>query len=648
MRPLQTIVCLLIASHLTSAVKAAKKAKRTAMPTWEEIGQAALDTFFEDVPQRLAKEFRSSHEAERLAQINSGDARPSELAVVDISSDELSCDFVVNQLLLHITQFKSIFYFLVNGWYLGQLGDYASCRTFTNNGQYVLATIKGDYTADYSFTRGSYGKYIPFSTQMGLCIPKQCSIDNVKANIEPLLLRYAQEAHWENPTVEYSASWQYVHNESRAFDTVKAVGLGVFGVCLLIVAIGSCVELSTIGDNPEFDKEVLKELNRFKSTDQYEAVIMQQKLPWARYFVALSAVRNINKMNLKPYQMRRTLQSKNLDRSLVPHLAVFNGIKAIACFYVLFASSFLFTWYAYLADPSQVANFKQSYSFLFIYCVYFAVSVLFLTAGFLQTFNFLEQDAHEMFKPLNLLKFYAWRLFKFMPLLAMVLCFSLCVIPFLGSGPIWSLYAQVMAPCSTYWWTVLLQINNVYPRESFDEKCMPWAWFIPALTQLSFLLPIFVAIYQACLPRRTLIRVFFGVFLFICCAIAGGLTYYFDEGAMPVSIVNDNSASGVTNQLTTLKFDFYNDVFMLSPFHLGSYFAGFCLAIIYRRYLLESELNKSVGVANPNSVQISRSTRFFALLIENAKVRYTTYVVGTILMLATSFWVYPFMANAET
>ena len=53
---------------------------------------------------------------------------------VDISDPNLSCDYVVNQLIMHITQFKSIFYFLVNGWYLGQLGDYASCRTFTNNG----------------------------------------------------------------------------------------------------------------------------------------------------------------------------------------------------------------------------------------------------------------------------------------------------------------------------------------------------------------------------------------------------------------------------------------------------------------------------------------------------------------------------------
>ena len=242
------------------------------------------------------------------------DPELQKLAAIDISNPDLSCDYVVNQLILHITQFKSIFYFLVNGWYLGQLGDYASCRTFTNNGQYILATINGDYTAEYPFFRASYGKYIDFSTQVGLCVPKQCSVDSIKTSIEPLLLRYAEEAHWQNPTVQYTTSWEYVHTESRSFNsTGKVVGASIAAFCILCVSIGSCVELTSIGNDPEFDKDVLKELNKFKNTNQYETVIMQQKLPWARYFVALSAVRNINKMNMKPYQLRKALGSKEIN-----------------------------------------------------------------------------------------------------------------------------------------------------------------------------------------------------------------------------------------------------------------------------------------------------------------------------------------------
>lgn len=135
------------------------------MPTWRDIGKVVVDTLIEDVPERLINDFKQSQILESQPSLLGGSAADiQEFKAIDLSDPSLSCDYVTNQLILHITQFKSIFYFLVNGSYLGQLGDYASCRTFTNNGHYILATINGDYSADYTFTRGSYGKYIDFST----------------------------------------------------------------------------------------------------------------------------------------------------------------------------------------------------------------------------------------------------------------------------------------------------------------------------------------------------------------------------------------------------------------------------------------------------------------------------------------------------
>lgn len=64
-----------------------------------------------------------------------------------------------------------------------------------------------------------------------------------------------------------------------------------------------------------------------------------------------------------------------------------------------------------------------------------------MTAGFLQTFSFLNQELEEMFTLKNLAKYYLWRIFKFVPLLGGALIFSMSIVPFLGSGPIWSLYA---------------------------------------------------------------------------------------------------------------------------------------------------------------------------------------------------------------
>jgi len=39
----------------------------------------------------------------------------------------------------------SLFYILLNGWYLGNWGDYGSCLVDATEGQYIMATVSGDY-----------------------------------------------------------------------------------------------------------------------------------------------------------------------------------------------------------------------------------------------------------------------------------------------------------------------------------------------------------------------------------------------------------------------------------------------------------------------------------------------------------------------
>ena len=219
-----------------------------------------------------------------------------------------------------------------------------------------------------------------------------------------------------------------------------------------------------------------------------------------------------------------------------------------------------------------------------------------MVAGFLQTFEFMQQPEEEMFSVRGLLRFYVWRLVKFVPLLGMVLLFGMYILPFAGSGPIWSTYETVMAPCNTYWWTVLAQVNNIYPTQSFDDKCMPWAWFIPALTQLSLVLPPLAFLYTRLVPRRggtfarqVLTRVVFGTLIILFLALNAGLTYYYDMGAMPVQITPVAAAGTDPNQLNTVSFDYYNKLFMQGYFHLSSYVIGFGLAVSYRRYAYETE-----------------------------------------------------------
>ena len=519
-----------------------------------------------------------------------------------------------------------------------------------------MATVEGTYTGENMFTRGSYGKYLGFTTQMGLCVPLQCDVAAVQKTIEPLIVRYARNAHWEDPVVTFQTSQLYVADTSRAFTPGKVAAIVVAGVLLLGVIAGSVVELTAIGDDPAYEKEVLDELSRFKSTAQYETVIMQRKLPWARWFIALSASRNINKLNIQPFPYRKALEHEELNKGIVGNMRVFNGIKAVCTLYIMLASSFLFTWYAYLANPEQIESHKKQWAFLIVYCAFYTAPLLFMVAGFLQTFEFMQQPAEEMFSAGGLLRFYVWRLVKFVPLLATVLLFAMFILPFAGSGPIWQTYETVMKPCDSYWWTVLAQVNNVYPTQSFDDKCMPWAWFIPALTQLSLILPPLTFLYTKLMPRQgatfgreVLTRAVFVSIVLLLLAMNAGLTYYYDLGALPVQITPLTPASADPNYLNAVSFDYYNKLFMQGYFHLSSYVIGFCLALSYRRHAYETEqqLKARRERSSLAAGRAATASRLYTRIAESGPLRYGLYAVGCLAMLGACLWVYPFMSDAQ-
>ena len=126
MRTLHFLFFACMVGMLTSATtgEAKRHRERARMPTWRDIAQAAVETLLEDIPEKIEKSGQQLGSA-----LSAGAAQPSEL-VYDPALADLSCDAMVNHLILNL-DLHAVFYVLVNGWYLGQLGDYASCRTFT-------------------------------------------------------------------------------------------------------------------------------------------------------------------------------------------------------------------------------------------------------------------------------------------------------------------------------------------------------------------------------------------------------------------------------------------------------------------------------------------------------------------------------------
>jgi len=136
----------------------------------------------------------------------------------------------------------------------------------------VLATISGNYEGTIPFNRGTFGKYLPFSTQMGLCIPQQCEVNSVVNNLEPLLVRYAAEAHWTDIKVDYQFSTKYQNEVAHAVTAPKRNALIVCSIILLIIIVCTTIDVTRIGDNSDYKKDVISQATKFRSSHQLETV----------------------------------------------------------------------------------------------------------------------------------------------------------------------------------------------------------------------------------------------------------------------------------------------------------------------------------------------------------------------------------------
>jgi len=100
-----------------------------------------------------------------------------------------------------------------------------------------------------------------------------------------------------------------------------------------------------------------------------------------------------------------------------------------------------------------------------------------------------------MFTWPSLRAYYFRKIFRYMPLNIVAMMAMLFLMPMIGSGPIWNSFQTAVQGCNSYWWTNLVWVNNVYPR-NYDDKCLPWTWFVPCYVQLSMLVPPLLYCYK--------------------------------------------------------------------------------------------------------------------------------------------------------
>jgi len=148
--------------------------------------------------------------------------------------------------------------------------------------------------------------------------------------------------------------------------------------------------------------------------------------------------------------------------------------------YVLWASTYFFSWYGLYDNPQDLKTMRGDFLFLLIAGAFMMAPLMLFAMGFVSTFSLTHNTPEgEKMSMIEGLKFVGKRIVKLAPFNLFVVGFGACLGPVIGGGPFWDLYSKTMKPCETLWWTNLVFINNFYPSGSFEEKCMGWTWFLP-------------------------------------------------------------------------------------------------------------------------------------------------------------------------
>lgn len=117
----------------------------------------------------------------------------------------------------------------------------------TTNGTFVLATINGNYYGTYPFPRGGQGKFVNYSTVIGVCVPNSCSEEDME-KVTPTFMRMAYNANWTDVSVDYYFASRTNEEMKSQKGTGYVVMLALMGLFILLAIIGAVVELSQIGD----------------------------------------------------------------------------------------------------------------------------------------------------------------------------------------------------------------------------------------------------------------------------------------------------------------------------------------------------------------------------------------------------------------
>lgn len=261
-----------------------------------------------------------------------------------------------------------------------------------------------------SYTRGAVERPNvdpPIGIGVGVCFPKVCSNKKIAAILTEALKVKIQ--------VNICRT-----NEKPDFEAMDYVAAFIFGI------IGFLLIISTF----------------------YDVYTTARKIPKTESLLAFSVINNSQKLfaiNLK---------------SSPSAITCLHGIRSLSMMWVVYGHSFLWYFLQPILNLRTVDAWSRSVYSMLIETAIISVDTFFFLSGLLIAWIGLKELEKNHGK-LNVIMMYVHRLFRLLPLIGILILFTLSFLKYFGSGPHWPVFlAMNTYPCEKTWWRTVLFINN--------------------------------------------------------------------------------------------------------------------------------------------------------------------------------------------
>jgi hypothetical protein len=308
-------------------------------------------------------------------------------------------------------------------------------------------------------------------------------------------------------------------------------------------------------------------------------------------------------------------------------MTIFNGVLGLGLIYSIWCTTYFLSWYGLYDNPQEITAMRQDPAFTLIPAGFLIAPLAFYIMAFVNTFSLVHNKTQDEYLGVKeSLWFVLKKIIKLTPFNIVVLWWGAGLGPTSSKGPYWDLYPKAMKGCLDGNWVFNMAfVQNILPP-SYDEKCMPWTWFIPCYVQLCVTLPLLIMVYQR-LPKVGQLFCFSLLLL----AITVGNFFRVYNGGTGIFLTFD--------QGVYLNYDFLNQIFMLPYFHLAAHLYGFLSCMWFLSYVHDKSINNS---------EPSSATRMFTFVRNNASLRYVLYLLGAVLMSWIVFGLHGYLQDSSS